>query len=257
MKLLRCLALAHVLACMVNLPAWAQHTGEGPVVISGMVADESTKAALLERLRALYGPTRVVDQIEVGRVASPANWGEYVGRMIGPNLRQIRGGELMVEGNRVSLRGNVDSETQRQQIAADIAASLNPTYTVSNGLRAAALAQGVLDAALADRIIEFASGKASLAPAGVAVLEQMTVALHKLRGVKVEVIGHTDNEGSRAANLSLSQARAEAVKNWLLGQGIAADSITVAGEGPDRPVADNATPEGRARNRRIEFKVVR
>lgn len=257
MKLFHGLALIRVLACVISMPAWAQYAAEAPVVISGTVPDESTKAALLERLRALYGPTRVVDQMEVGQVATPANWGQYVGRMIGPHLRQIKGGQLTVEGNRVSLRGTVESETLRRRIAADIAANLNPTYTVNNGLRAAALEQGVLDAALADRIIEFASGKATLTPAGIAVLEQMTVALHKIRGVKVEIIGHTDNEGSRATNLSLSQARAEAVKNWLLGQGIAGDSITVSGEGPDRPVADNATPEGRARNRRIEFKVVR
>ena len=84
----------------------------------------------------------------------------------------------------------------------------------------------------------------------------MSAAMQKLKGVKVEVIGHTDNAGSRAGNLSLSQARAEAVKAYVVGKGIAADGIAVSGEGPDRPVADNRTPEGKARNRRIEFKVI-
>jgi len=233
-----------------------QGSSEAPVVVSGTVADEASKALLLERLRALYGAGRVVDGLAVGAVSTPANWNTYVGRLIGPNLRLVKGGQLKIEGNSVSLRGDVTDEAQRQRIAAEIAASLNPTYTVNNGLRVVQSQQALLDTALADRIIEFESGKAALTPAGTAVLDQMTAALQKLKGVRVEVIGHTDNAGSRAGNLSLSQARAEAVKSYVVERGIAPDSIAVSGEGPDRPVADNRTPEGKARNRRIEFKVI-
>jgi OOP family OmpA-OmpF porin len=236
--------------------AQASAQTDAPVLVTGTVADEATKAALLERLRGVYGAARVVDQLSVGTVSTPANWNTYVARLINPNLRLVKGGQLKVDGNTVSLRGDVASEGQRQQIASDIAANLNPTYTVNNGLRVQVSQQSVLDAALADRIIEFESGKATLTPAGTAVLDGMTAALHKIKGVKVEVIGHTDNAGSRAGNLSLSQARAEAVKAYVVSQGIAAESIAVSGEGPDRPVADNRTPEGKARNRRIEFKVI-
>ena len=227
-----------------------------PIVVSGTVADEASKAALLTRLRALYGAERVVDQLMLGRVAAPPNWNEYVGKLIGPNLKLISRGQLQVDGTSVSLRGDVASDAQRQQIAADIALGLDPAYTVNNGLRVAASEQGMLDAALANRIIEFESGKAELAESGKAILDQMSVALLRLKDKKVEVIGHTDNAGSRAGNLSLSQARAEAVKAYVVGRGVHAEMVAVSGEGPDRPVADNRTPEGRARNRRIEFKVV-
>ncbi len=229
---------------------------EVPVVVSGTVADEATRAALLERLRSVYGGSRVVDQLAVGTVAAPAAWPDYVAKLINPNLKLIKSGQLKVEGSKVSLRGDVANEEQRQKIAGDIAASLNPTYTVNNGLRVAASEQGVLDAALANRIIEFESGKAALTETGMKVLDEMSAAMQKLKGVKVEVIGHTDNAGSRASNLSLSQARAEAVKAYIVGKGIAEEMIAVSGEGPDRPVADNRTPEGKARNRRIEFKVM-
>jgi len=230
--------------------------GAAPIAVSGTVADEASKAAVLGRLRMLYGPERVVDQLAVGRVTAPANWNDYVGRLIGPNLKLISRGQLQVEGTSVSLRGDVASEAQRQQIAGDIALGLDPAYTVNNGLRVAASEQGMLDAALANRIIEFESGQATLAESGKAILDQMSVALLRLKDKKVEVIGHTDNAGSRAGNLSLSQARAEAVKAYVVGKGVQADMVAVSGEGPDRPVADNRTPEGRARNRRIEFKVV-
>jgi OOP family OmpA-OmpF porin len=241
---------------LMGAPASAWADSAAPIVVSGTVADEASKAAMLARLRTLYGAERVVDQLAVGRVSAPPNWNDYVGRLLGPNLKLISRGQLQVDGTSVSLRGDVASEAQRQQIATEISAGLDAGYTVNNGLRVAASEQGMLDAALANRIIEFESGKAELADSGKAILDQMSVALLRLKDKKVEVIGHTDNAGSRAGNLSLSQARAEAVKTYVVGRGVHADMVAVSGEGPDRPVADNRTPEGRARNRRIEFKVV-
>jgi OOP family OmpA-OmpF porin len=241
------------LACLASGAAAAAL--EAPIVVAGTVADEQSKASLLARLRAVYGAERVVDQLAVGTVSMPANWNEYLQKLISPSLKMISRGQLKVDGNNVSLRGDVANEAQRQQIAVEIAASLNPTYTVNNGLRVVASEQGVLDAALANRIIEFESGKATLTESGKVILDQMSVALLKLRDKKVEVIGHTDNSGSRAGNLSLSQARAEAVRAYVAARGVKPELISVSGEGPDRPVADNRTPEGKARNRRIEFKV--
>jgi OmpA-OmpF porin, OOP family len=237
--------------------AWAAPAAPAaPIVVTGTVADEASKAGLLARLREVYGAARVVDQLAIGTVATPANWNEYLQKLIGPNLKLISRGQLKVDGNNVSLRGDVGNEGERQRIAGDIATSLNPTYVVNNGLRVAASEQGVLDAALASRIIEFESGKATLTDSGKAILDQMSVALLKLGDKHVEVIGHTDNAGSRAGNLSLSQARAEAVKQYVTARGVKPELVAVSGEGPDRPVADNRSPEGRARNRRIEFKVL-
>jgi OOP family OmpA-OmpF porin len=227
-----------------------------PIVVSGMLADEAGKAALLARLRQVFGAERVVDQLTVGPVSAPANWNDYMNKLVGPNLKLVSHGQLKVDGSAVSLRGDVANEAQRQQIAADLAASLNASFTVNNGLRVVASEQSLLDAALANRIIEFESGKATLTESGRAILDQMSVALLKLKDKKVELIGHTDNAGARASNLSLSQARAEAVKAYVTGKGIKPESIAVSGEGPDRPVADNRSADGRARNRRIEFKVV-
>ena len=111
------------------------------------------------------------------------------------------------------------------------------------------------DETLAQRIIEFDSGQATIRPSGKDILDEMAAALHKVKGKKVEVIGHTDNVGSRAANVTLSLARAEAVRNYLAGKDVNPDMIAVSGQGPDRPVAANASAEGRARNRRIEFRI--
>jgi OOP family OmpA-OmpF porin len=252
-----------IAACLAAAPVLADNAANAnaaaaaaPIVVSGTVADDASKAFLLARLRAVYGNERVVDQLAVGRVSAPPNWNEHVARLIGPNLKLVTRGQLQVDGNSVSLRGDVASEAQKQQIAGELATNLDASYTVNNGLRVAVSEQGMLDAALANRIIEFESGKATLADSGKAILDQMSAVLMRLKDKKVEVIGHTDNAGSRAGNLSLSQARAEAVKAYVAGRGVKPEMVSVSGEGPDRPVADNRTPEGRARNRRIEFKVV-
>ena len=91
---------------------------------------------------------------------------------------------------------------------------------------------------------------------GKAILDELTIPRLKLKNKKLEIIGNTDNQGLRASNVALSYARAEAVKAYLSSKGVVADSMSVSGQGPDRPIASNDAIEGRARNRRIEFRVV-
>lgn len=242
-----------LISCLACASAAAQ---VAPVVVAGTVPDEASKAAILQRVRALYGAARVVDQVAVGNVVAPPNWSAHMQKLLAGPLKQVSQGQLTVEGNRVGIRGEVANEALRQQVASDMADSLNPTYTISNGLRVNAPAQTVLDSALARRIIEFESGQAVLRPSGLQILDEMAAAIGRIGGRKVEVIGHSDNTGAREANLALSLARAGAVRSYLAAKGIAPASIAVAGAGPDQPVADNASAEGRARNRRIEFRVI-
>ncbi|MDE2401503.1 MAG: OmpA family protein [Burkholderiales bacterium] len=234
----------------------AQVLGPNQVVVSGTVPDEATRVQVLSRLRDLYGADRVVDQMALGAVVAPPQWSQHLHKLLSPSLKQVTRGQLNVQGNLIDLKGEVPNESVRQQVASDMAASLNPTYTVRNGLRVAAQEQAIVDQTLANRIIEFEAGSAVLRPAGMAILDEMAQTLAKLKGKKVEVLGHTDAQGGRVANVALSLARAQAVKTYLVGKGLLADSISTAGLGPDRPVASNATDEGRARNRRIEFQVV-
>ena len=74
--------------------------------------------------------------------------------------------------------------------------------------------------------------------------------------MKVEVSGHTDTTGSSNANQALSVARAQSVASYLVAHGVAQARITATGYGDTKPVGPNTTEEGRAKNRRIEFRVV-
>jgi outer membrane protein OmpA-like peptidoglycan-associated protein len=99
----------------------------------------------------------------------------------------------------------------------------------------------------------FTPGSAKLAPSAIASLRRQFSAIGAKKSLRVEA--HTDSQGPDAANLALSQQRAEAVRQALVGAGIAAARISAVGKGEASPVADNATAEGRARNRRVEIVV--
>ncbi|QOY62847.1 OmpA family protein [Lysobacter sp. H21R4] len=230
---------------------------EKPVVATGTVPDEATRAAILQRLRELYGANRVVDRIEVDAVIAPPNWSDRVLGMLGPDLKQVSGGELAIDGNSVRITGQVGNEAARQQVASAIATGAGPSYVLKNSLvGGGGSKQDLLDQTLADRIIEFKSGSATLTDGGRAILDEMAVALERVGQQQVQVIGHTDSVGSRESNIALSLQRAIAVKAYLEQRGVSSDNLSVQGFGPDRPVADNDSDDGRARNRRIEFRVM-
>lgn len=228
----------------------------GKVVASGNVPDEASRVAILVKLRELYGEQNVVDRLEVGGVVPPPNWSENMTKILTPNLKQVHKGQLQVSGTQIALKGNVANEALRQQVVSQIATSLNPTYSIDNGLLVAGgEAQNVLDKTLSNRVVEFESGSATLTPVGRAILDEMGLAIRQIGTPKVQLIGHTDSQGNRQSNVALSLARANTVRSYLVDKGIPAESLSAAGSGPDHPVASNDTSEGRAKNRRIEFRL--
>jgi OOP family OmpA-OmpF porin len=104
--------------------------------------------------------------------------------------------------------------------------------------------------------ITFEFAKARIRPASKKTLNQAAKILREYAAIRIRIEGHTDDRGSRERNLALSQKRADAVKWYLVDQGIAADRIETVGHGPDVPRATNKTNKGRAENRRIEFHII-
>lgn len=101
--------------------------------------------------------------------------------------------------------------------------------------------------------VNFDFDKATLRPEDIVTIDRDAAALYKWGNVKIEVAGHTDSTGPAAYNMGLSLRRAETVRNYLISKGVAADRLFAKGYGESQPVADNATKEGRFKNRRVEL----
>lgn len=225
-----------------------------PVVVSGTVPDEATRQAILAKVRAVYGDNRVVDQLGVDAVSAPPNWTDYVQHVITDDLKQVKNGELDISGNTLSIRGDVSDDSARQQLPTTMSSRLNPTYQIINGLHVATNEQQLLDRTLANRTVEFESGSATLTAKGNQLLDEMLTAIKKLNNRQILIIGHTDNQGNPKTNQNLSQARADTVKQYFTQHGIDGKTLQTQGKGSQEPIATNDTPDGRARNRRIEFR---
>lgn len=225
-----------------------------PVTVSGAVPDEATKAVVLARLRELYADRPVVDRMTVDpAVVAPDKWPQDVVTMLDPALRQVHHGELQIDGRMVGIQGDVGDAVQRQDVQASLAA-LRPDFIVRDRLRIRE--QNVLQATLAGRIVEFETGSSTLTPKGAGILDEIMAVWPQVGNRQVVVVGHTDAVGSRRSNIALSLARAQAVRTYLMQHGIDVSRVDAKGDGPDQPVADNATEAGRARNRRIEFQAL-
>jgi len=105
--------------------------------------------------------------------------------------------------------------------------------------------------------VYFNENKTNIDPVAAKVLDRDAAILKDNPDVKVEIGGHTDFSGSDAARQKISEKRAESVKKYLMDKfNIPADRMTTKGYGSQKPIADNKTKEGRAKNRRVEFRVI-
>lgn len=104
--------------------------------------------------------------------------------------------------------------------------------------------------------VNFQIDSASLRPSSKRKLDEVVAILQKYGQTRVQISGHTDSSGPTEHNLALSKERADAVKSYLVENGVAEGRVETRGAGPDEPIDTNATTEGRANNRRIEFRLL-
>jgi outer membrane protein OmpA-like peptidoglycan-associated protein/uncharacterized protein YidB (DUF937 family) len=201
--------------------------------ISGPTAAVATGAR-----QAVYAAERAAGKSGIGRYLLP---------LLALLVAVLLGLWLWSRGTTTTAFNAQDAVRMAGEKATAALASLKPGFSSQDMV-------GVLNL----DIINFATGSSQIPAENTDFLNKAAVVLHSApAGTVIEVGGHTDNTGDAAANLQLSQQRADAVRDYLVKQGVDASALTTKGYGDTRPIASNDTDEGRFRNRRIEFSVVK
>jgi OOP family OmpA-OmpF porin len=254
-------------AAGVALPPFTAGLTNGKVMLDGTVPDQSAKDRILAAAAAAFGAGNFIDRMRiappeigqrfgVGWLDRILSWLPFLGRF---GSR----GDISFNGQSVTVGGEVATQDIKTRLLDDLRGvfgadfTINDQITVTESLldEAEARAQANLKQLLM-KGIEFSTASDKITPAGAAVLDEAAKALAENAEANIEISGHTDNVGAAKMNQDLSQRRAASVRKYLTGKGIAAARMTPKGYGPTQPIADNSTDEGKARNRRIEFRVI-
>jgi OmpA-OmpF porin, OOP family len=232
--------------------AFAAKQAAGKVTLTGVVADEAARVQAVQAAEATYGAGNVIDQLQIAGDLTPRAWDAKLGDIFGWQ-KTVPDAGFDYDGKRVVLTGTVTSEEEKTARGAQAQTYFGADTAIDNQLRVVAVATSGSDIQCGDRIavaVNFATGSSALNAEAKAMLDKVFDCIKEGR---FEISGHTDNTGSAASNQRLSLARAEAAKAYLVSKGAKDADLTAAGYGSDKPIADNATSEGRAQNRRIEF----
>ncbi|MEL6979238.1 MAG: OmpA family protein [Pseudomonadota bacterium] len=252
----------------------ARRAADGSVSLGGVVGDLTLRSVVLAYAKAQLGGADLSDAMRLADGAPPAGWQRAVFAGLDA-LGELESGELAAEPGALYLRGAASSaDAVRRALAAledktpeefarfsklRVAEHLDPAVAALRGagppLEAAACAAALNEITQEDPI-RFATGSASINRESDTALDALANVLNRCPEKRFEIGGHTDSSGGEADNLALSQRRAAAVRLSLAVRGVARDRLTAEGYGESRPIADNSAAEGRAKNRRIEFKLL-
>ncbi len=249
----------------------ARRYASGSTEVAGVVGDGATRAVVQAYARAKLGGDQMSIDIGLRDAAQPVGWQRALFAGL-EALAALDEGEVTVERDAIYLRGTIDQAAEARLASQTLETKTPAAYTRFSRLTVAepdlsidqtdetplgpAACVKALNALVADTPIAFDSGSAAIDQSSFDQVEALSATLERCPGARIEIGGHTDSEGPADGNQALSARRAEAVLRNLAVRGVGENRLTAVGYGEAEPVADNDTEEGRARNRRIEFKLV-
>ena len=241
-------------------------SAEGEVEIAGRLPDPLIRQAVEGYARARFGSDAVNMEARLDPDL-PEGWSLRV--LAGLTaMTELHHGSLLVTDRRLELIG----VSGNSDVASEVSGILNARLGSVEGMALRVEYDEALDpaaqeptpercerwvrAVLAERKVTFDPGSARLDSQSNAVMDELAEILRNCGEMALEVAGHTDSQGGAEANMRLSQNRAEAVLAALSTRGVLTASMVAQGYGEERPIADNATAEGREQNRRIEISLI-
>lgn len=239
---------------------------EGQVQLRGRLSDEIRRNVAESFARAHFGAGMVHDATRLDEDL-PAAWSTRV--LAGLEaLSYLSNGVLVVQPDVVDIRGDTGNAAANSEISRILSQKLGEaqdfrvhvTYQEELDLVASkpspAECVGKINAVLETAKITFAPGSADIIAEARVSVDKIAEIMKQCEDIAMEIGGFTDSQGREEMNRTLSQARAQAVLNALLARRVLTSNLTAFGYGEEKPIADNATEEGREANRRIEFRLI-
>jgi OmpA-OmpF porin, OOP family len=231
------------------------------LTLTGYVPDNNVHAALVAAAGRKFFNEKVVDNLKAS-VGAPPGFAAGVAPALGA-LSRLSTGTLVVSDREVKLSGDAFYDAAAVQIRAGLGKDFPKDWQLKADISVkpaaapvdATVCQQLFSDLLGKGKIRFDSGRATIDPDSVGLLDRLIETALRCPAANIEVIGHTDADGEEASNQALSEKRAQAVADYLVKAGLPADRFTATGYGSTQPVASNDTDEGKAQNRRIEFVV--
>ncbi len=234
----------------------------GSVTLAGSVPDDATKTNVVDAAIAGFGAGNVSDQLNVAGIEPTAELTSAatdLAALLGGAAPALSEGAVNLQETVLTVTGTATTVEGVGTINDALAGFTNVTVTSTVGADPGQ-AVDALGELLTLEPITFESGSDVITSESeetlLTAVEYLTAAFAANPDLAVEIGGHTDDQGDEGFNQELSQARASAVLQYLTDSGVPAAGLTATGYGESEPVADNATSEGRAQNRRIEFTIV-
>ena len=238
-----------------NMPEIEVRLANETVTITGYVPTVDLRNEIIRSAQQLFGAQYANAELEVDPSASgDPRVGSRLGELLSVLRSNLPDGAAALSGPSITVTGAVDEEGHRDQLETALTEALGAGVEVSNELVVAPL-QSRMDALLRGRVVAFAPGSARVLPQSIGLLDSVSVLLNRYPAGQINVEGHTDSDGTAETNLQLSQRRSESVVRYLVARGIAGERLAAVGRGDTRPLLPNTTPEGKAKNRRVEIIV--
>ncbi len=242
----------------------------GQATVAGEISDDANRDALIAALEDQF--PRGVDAtgltIKEG-ATSERDWLSKIINLVRLGAEGLPEGEIFINpgASLVQVTGVYETRQQRRDARESIDDIIGETtFAFVSGLSipeapAFTAAEVVelqenLDDLIEGKVVEFQLNSDVLTPVGTALLDEILAALEKFPAVPIEIGGHTDNQGTPEENQDLSERRAQTAFDYLVAKGQDPVRFIVVGYGEDLPIASNDSADGRARNRRIEFKAL-
>lgn len=233
----------------------------GQLRLSGRVSAE-LRDRLLRRGRDLFGAAAVIDNLDATADALPP-WADAAAAMLGLLRGRESAGRLELDDRSAQLGGDVPGADVKARLL-DEARAMAGALPVEDHMKLAdatvpsdrvAGAQQEVDTLLSGQTIEFQRRSFEITDAAAVILDRIVRILQQEPRIRLRVEGHTDARGDPSFNFRLSRQRANAVRDYLIAHGIAAERVAAEGYGSTRPLVGPDDPTASRVNRRIEFRL--